>query len=147
MSTPCQRPLGAQLPDSNSRPPATVRQPRPEPHKRSHIPRGEQRFGGLWSSPVPVDRSPGIDPKYAHSVFEMFTRLHGRNESGSGIGLALCKRIVELHNGNIWAEPAESGGSRFRFTLADRVSGDNHGPPLTDAIPLTRDERAAVVAE
>ena len=50
----------------------------------------------------------------------MFARLHPRERyQGTGIGLAVCKRIVERRGGTIWVEPDDGGGSRFRFTLPD----------------------------
>jgi two-component system, chemotaxis family, sensor kinase Cph1 len=69
------------------------------------------------------DNGPGIDPKQATRIFGMFARGNDHAE-GSGIGLAICRRIVEAHGGRIWVEPAERGGSAFRFTLPrSAVSG------------------------
>jgi light-regulated signal transduction histidine kinase (bacteriophytochrome) len=73
--------------------------------------------GNKWEFAV-QDNGIGIDPKYHDRIFRLFQRLHTQEEySGTGIGLAVCKKIVERHGGAIRVEPAEGGGSVFRFTL------------------------------
>lgn len=62
------------------------------------------------------DNGIGIDRENARRVFAMFSRVERRVE-GSGIGLAVCRRVVEAHGGRIWVEPADGGGSAFSFTL------------------------------
>jgi signal transduction histidine kinase len=64
------------------------------------------------------DNGVGVDPDRASQVFEMFFRATDEAD-GVGIGLAVCRRIVEAHGGRIWVEPADGGGSAFRFTLPD----------------------------
>jgi len=63
------------------------------------------------------DNGIGMDQKYADRVFTIFQRLHGRDMPGIGIGLAVCKRIVERHGGRIWVESETGKGARFCFTI------------------------------
>ena len=64
------------------------------------------------------DNGIGFNPKKAHQIFEIFQRLHGRSEyAGTGIGLAMCKKIVQNHNGDIVAESLEGKGARFHVYL------------------------------
>ncbi len=82
---------------------------------RIHV--SAQRDGREWRFAV-ADNGIGIDPNHAERIFAVFKRLHGRQSyPGSGIGLSICKRIVERHHGRIWVEQNEGGGSRFCFTI------------------------------
>jgi signal transduction histidine kinase len=65
-----------------------------------------------------TDNGIGIDPEHREEVFAMFSRLQHGDRPGSGIGLAICARVVANHGGSIWAEPADGPGSRLRFTLS-----------------------------
>jgi PAS domain S-box-containing protein len=75
-----------------------------------------ERRDGTWLFCV-EDNGIGIEPEYAQQVFGIFKRLHGHRFPGTGIGLAICQRIVERYGGRIWVEPAPGEGSRFCFTL------------------------------
>jgi PAS domain S-box-containing protein len=72
---------------------------------------------GAWKFSV-ADNGIGIDPAYAETVFQMFQRLHERGRyHGSGIGLAIVKKIVERHGGRVWFESRAASGTVFHFTL------------------------------
>lgn len=76
-----------------------------------------ERRGSKWRISV-RDEGIGIDPAETERIFEVFHRLHTHDEyAGSGIGLALCRRIVERHDGEMWADSEPGEGSTFTFTV------------------------------
>lgn len=87
-----------------------------------------KRVGDRWEISI-EDNGIGIAPEHREQIFVIFQRLHTREQySGNGVGLAICKKIVEQHGGQIWAEARDPEGSIFRLTLAaataDRVTSD-----------------------
>jgi PAS domain S-box-containing protein len=88
---------------------------RPEEAAKIHI-TATQR-GAEWVFAI-SDNGIGFDPKYAATIFAPFKRLHSADAyPGTGVGLAICKRIVQAHGGRIWAESELGKGSTFWFTL------------------------------
>jgi signal transduction histidine kinase len=87
-----------------------------------HVHVSAERDGAHWRFSV-ADNGIGIDPQYAERIFTIFQRLHLRDAfSGTGIGLALCRRIVEFHGGQIWLDTNVRSGATFRFTLPEGAS-------------------------
>jgi signal transduction histidine kinase len=83
-----------------------------------------ESLGGMWKLSV-ADNGIGIDPAYQGQVFGLFQRLHGGGKyAGSGIGLAICQKIVQRYGGRIWVESELERGSRFLFTLPEKKAGE-----------------------
>ena len=85
--------------------------------------------GGRWRIGV-ADNGIGVPAEFAEKIFIIFQRLHGRDAyPGTGIGLALCKRIVEQHGGEMFLDTTYSGGTRMSFTLPAPAPAGPPGPP------------------
>jgi signal transduction histidine kinase len=83
-----------------------------------HIEISAAKLDAGWRLSV-RDNGIGIEPRHVDTAFRMFQRLHGARYPGTGIGLALCKRIVQRLGGEMWHEPAPNGGSIFCLTIPD----------------------------
>ena len=101
---------------------------------RAPVVRLEARRDGSWWEVACTDNGIGIDAQYADRVFVIFQRLHAKDAyDGTGIGLALCKKIVEYHGGEIWIDHQTVVGTTIRFTLPATGPGAPAAEPATRA--------------
>ncbi|WP_161539718.1 sensor histidine kinase [Paramagnetospirillum kuznetsovii] len=89
------------------------------PEQAPHVAITAEREDRYWRFCV-SDNGIGIDPQYFERIFKLFQRLHPRGEfEGTGIGLAICRKIVEIHGGSMWVDSEPGHGAKFFFTLPD----------------------------
>ncbi|MGW0659489.1 sensor histidine kinase [Streptodolium elevatio] len=112
-----------------------------DPEQAPHVHVSVTQDGDMWDFAV-TDNGIGIAPEYADRVFVIFQRLHAKDSyPGTGIGLAMCKKIVEFHGGEIGVDPGHSPGTRITFTLpvsdgpddgTDDETGDETGDKIDE---------------
>jgi light-regulated signal transduction histidine kinase (bacteriophytochrome)/HAMP domain-containing protein len=116
----------------------------PDRQPRVHL--EAERVGDEWQISC-ADNGIGIEPAYADKIFVIFQRLHPKNEyPGTGIGLAITKKIIEYHGGRIWLDTQAREGTLIRFTLPVAAAGSPATEPATDTGPA-RDAQPASAAE
>jgi signal transduction histidine kinase len=93
-----------------------------------------QDAGDEWEFRI-ADNGIGIEADYADRIFVIFQRLHPKDAyPGTGIGLAMCRKIIEYHGGRIWLDTAVTSGTTFRFTLPKLPEPSQTPPPVTEPV-------------
>jgi light-regulated signal transduction histidine kinase (bacteriophytochrome) len=94
---------------------------------------GVRRDGDMWEMSC-ADNGIGVEEQYADKIFVIFQRLHGRDVyGGTGIGLAMCKKIVEFHGGRMWLDHSAPEGATFRWTVpVQQISTNSDEERTTD---------------
>ncbi|HEY5358908.1 MAG TPA: ATP-binding protein [Streptosporangiaceae bacterium] len=114
-----------------------------------HVTVTARRDGEFWLFSF-ADNGIGIESDYAERIFVIFQRLHDKAAyPGTGIGLAMSRKIIEYHGGRIWLDTSATTGSRFLFTLP-ALAGDSDGPavsPAATVAPLARDRADDLLAQ
>ena len=111
-----------------------------DPQRACQVRLEARRKGELWEFSC-QDNGIGIDFQYAERVFVIFQRLHARDVyEGTGIGLAVCKKIVEYHGGEIWVEEAPQEGTTVRWTLPTGPDSGTVKAPRTTGRQRRREE-------
>lgn len=113
---------------------------RPEPPTVRIEARRELSF---WIFSV-QDNGQGFDPQYAERIFGLFQRLQSREVDGTGMGLAIARKIVERHGGRMWAESEEGKGSTFYFNVPVALEGSKEGAEDLQSETIPRNSRPAI---
>ena len=100
---------------------------KPETPPRIHV--SVRQTKSEWEISV-RDNGIGFDPHYSERIFGVFQRLHGKEFAGTGIGLTICKRIVERRGGRIWANGKPGEGATFSFSIPDSIEAIHAAPPM-----------------
>jgi signal transduction histidine kinase len=79
-----------------------------------------KRIDDMWQFSI-YDNGIGIDKRYQERIFGLFKRLHGREYEGTGIGLAICRRVINFYKGNIWVDSEPGAGTTFYVELPIRT--------------------------